>query len=244
VVLRSAHGLVLGDPSERARLTEVRNAVDAAAPQVRAVWSGWPGTTVVVVARSDSEAAAMVPGVGDLSQIAAVTAGEFGHLAGERVVVNPVPFRGLPAAARAAVLGHELTHVATAMVTSGSTPLWLSEGFADYVANRRRPDPPARIARQLAAAVRSGRVPDLLPGEGDFDPSGPHLSEAYDGAWLACRLVADRVGVDGLVRLYRIVSAGPGDPDAAADAGLRSVLGLSIEQFTALWRGYLRGQLT
>jgi hypothetical protein len=86
-------------------------------------------------------------------------------------------------------------------------------------------------------------VPELLPGEGDFDPSGPRLSEAYDGSWLACRLVADRAGVDGLVRLYRIVSADPGDPDSAADAGLRSVLGLSTEQFTALWHSYLRRQL-
>ncbi|MDQ1654634.1 MAG: hypothetical protein QOI35_3834, partial [Cryptosporangiaceae bacterium] len=242
-VLRSAQGLVLGDPAEMARLTEVRNAVDSVAPQVRAVWPEWPGSAIVVVARSDREAAAMVPGVGDLSQTAAVTAGELGHPAGERVVVNPVPFRGLPAAARSAVLGHELTHVATARVTSASTPLWLSEGFADYVANRGRADPPPQIARELAAAVRSGRVPELLPGEGDFDPSGPRLSEAYDGSWLACRLVADRAGVDGLVRLYRIVSADPGDPDSAADAGLRSVLGLSTEQFTALWRSYLRRQL-
>jgi hypothetical protein len=239
-VLSTPHGAVLGDPSGADRLDEIRDMLVRAVPRVSAIWPDWPRRTTVVLSRGPDEIAAMVPDIGELGQTAAATSGALG----DRIVVNPGPFRALGAAGREAVLTHELTHIATSAVTSASTPVWLSEGFADFVGNSGRTEPPGTIARQLAAAVRAGRVPGLLPSEGEFDPAGPRLAEAYDGSWLACRLIASRYGQDALTRLYRLVSAGPGTPEAAADSGLRSVLALTSEQFTAMWRDYLRAELS
>jgi hypothetical protein len=188
-----------------------------------------------------------VPNAGDLSQLAAVTSAELdaegGPPLGERIVVIPGPFGKLGADGQRIVLRHEITHVATRAVTSPSTPFWLSEGFADYVAYAAQPGPPESIARELAVEVRAGRVPERLPGEARFAPDSPRLAQAYEASWLACKLIAERIGTRGLVRFYKAVSVGPGDADAALDSGLRAVLGLTPEQFVALWRQYVQAQL-
>ena len=69
---------------------------------------------------------------------------------------------------------------------------------------------------------------------------GQRLAQAYEASWLACRLIAERIGPDGLVRFYRAVSTHPGEPEAAVDAALRSVLGITTDQFVTLWRQHLR----
>jgi hypothetical protein len=203
---------------------------------------------VVLVPRDADEVRRIVPAAGDdLRQIAAVTAAELGPEGGpplgERIVVVPAQFAALDARARTVVVRHELTHLATGPVTSSSTPFWLSEGFADHVGHLGSGEAPASAAGELAAEIRAGKVPDRLPGEGDFAAESPRLAQAYQSAWLACRLIAERVGEDGLARFYRTVSGGPGDADASLDSGLRSVLGLTTDQFVALWRAYLRARL-
>ncbi len=233
--VRTRHALVLGHRG--APLDELAKLVDRAVPRVTAVWGPWQEKVVVLRPGDDEEAAALVPKTGDVRQLAAVTAD------GARIVVVPGPFGKLRADGRAVVMRHEITHVATRAVTSDATPYWLSEGFADYVAYAGEPDSPRQVARELAAEVRAGTVPDRLPGEASFAPDGQRLAQAYQESWLACRLVAERIGAQGLVRLYREVSAGPGDPDASLDSGLRSVLGLTTEQFVTLWREYVREQL-
>jgi hypothetical protein len=211
------------------------------------VWGAWHEKVVVLLPGDAREAAALVPNVADLRKLAAVTAAELdaagGPPLGARIVVNPGPFGKLSRGGREVVMRHEITHVATRAVTGEATPYWLSEGFADYVAYAGEPDDPPQIARELAAEVRAGRIPQRLPGEAEFAPDGLRLAQAYEASWLACRLVAERIGAQGLVRFYRAVSAGPGAADAALDSGLRSVLGLTTEQFVALWRSYVREQL-
>ena len=51
-------------------------------------------------------------------------------------------------------------------------------------------------------------MPDHLPGPAEFDTRAADLQAAYEQAWLACRVLAERMGPDGLVRLYRRVEAG------------------------------------
>jgi hypothetical protein len=246
-VLRSPHGLVLAHPSTKALSREVSGLLERAVTRVSATWSSWRRRVVVVVAGDAAEVQALVPAAGDLTQIAAVTAAEVdlrgGPPLGERVVLNPKAFGALTEQGREVVIQHEVTHVATEAVTSASTPVWLSEGFADYVGYLGQQVRAPSVARELAAEVRAGRSPATPPGEGEFAADSRRLAQSYQAAWLACRLIADRVGEPGLVRLYRTVSAGPGDPDAALDSGLRSVLGLTTEQFITLWRSYLRAQL-
>jgi hypothetical protein len=247
VAVKSAHALVLGHPAAQQRLAELNTLVGSAVPRVTAVWGSWSQKVVVLVPGDEQEAAALVPNIGDLSQLAAVTAAELpagGLPLGERIVVIPGPFGKLTRDGRGVIMRHEITHVATRAVTGDATPYWLAEGFADYVAYAGEPDAPTQIARELAVEVRAGKVPERLPGKEEFAPDAPRLAQAYEESWLACRLVAERIGADGLVRFYRAVSAGPGDADAALDSGLRSVLGLTTEQFVALWRQYVQEQLT
>jgi hypothetical protein len=245
--LNSEHTLALGHPGSRGLMAQALALVDRAVPRVTSVWSDWRQRVVVLVPANAKEAAALVPGAGELRQIAAVTSADLGaengEPLGERVVINPGPFTALTDFGRQVVIQHEVTHVATRAVTSDATPYWLSEGFADYVGYTGQPVTPAGAARELTAEVRRGKVPDRLPGRSEFALDGQRLAQAYEASWLACRLIAERIGRPGLVRFYRAVSADPGAPEAAVDDGLRSVLGLTTEQFVALWRQYLRTQL-
>ncbi len=100
--------------------------------------------------------------------------------------------------------------------------------------------------RELAVRIAAGDVPPAPPGRAEFDGSGDRLSAAYEEAWLACRMVAERYGEDRLVRLYRTAAAEPGDAGdpRAEDRALRAVLGIGTSRFDAEWRAYLRKELT
>jgi hypothetical protein len=150
-------------------------------------------------------------------------------------VVSPAAYPKLNEIGRHVVLTHELTHVATHGADDSRTPVWLIEGLADYVGYKGLDVPVTSAARELRREVRAGRLPAALPGKEDFAGATGRLPQAYEEAWLACRLVAERYGEDRLVRLYRAAGA---RPDA-----LRRVLGLDTAGFTALWRDYLRREL-
>jgi hypothetical protein len=149
------------------------------------------------------------------------------------VIVVPGGFDRLTPTGRDVVLAHELTHVAAG---TGGLPVWLSEGFADYVAYRDAGLAVPAAAAELAAEVRSGRAPRELPGPAAFAPGADRLAAAYQEAWLACRFIAARTGEARLVRLYREARA------VGADRAL-TALGLPVATLTALWRTYVRDEL-
>ncbi|MBV9822720.1 MAG: hypothetical protein JO144_10815, partial [Actinobacteria bacterium] len=135
------------------------------------------------------------------------------------------------------------THIASRAVTSDEMPAWLVEGFADYVGNLDSGLPVPVTAAELAADVKAGRLPAKLPSDAAFS-TGSALPQAYEQSWLACRLVADRVGAAGLVKLYRTVAtAAAGNPATALATGLRQVLHTDVARFTADWRSYLVREL-
>jgi hypothetical protein len=89
--------------------------------------------------------------------------------------------------------------------------------------------------------VRRGRVPATLPSEQSFDLA-TESAQAYEGSWLACRLIAGHSGRAGLVRFYRMVG-GSDDALRALATALRAVMHESTAEFTAQWRAYLKAQL-
>ena len=90
---------------------------------------GWSRRVDVVVPASESELVSLVgPAFADMAGIA-IRDG-----AVQRVVINRVRAAPLSALELRVLLRHEITHVATRDLTSDSAPLWLVEGFADYVA--------------------------------------------------------------------------------------------------------------
>jgi hypothetical protein len=245
--VRTSRVLVLGHPGSLPLMRRILRAADAAVPRVSRVWRDWPGRVVVLVPDTTAELRRVIEHSGDLSQIAAVASADVGMdggpPAGERVAINPGPFRSLSDFGRRVVLQHEITHVATRDVTSTNTPYWLAEGFADYVGYLDSGATARSAARELGVDVRAGRLPRALPTERDFAGDNPRLAQAYELAWLACRLIVERAGRDGLVRFYRSVSEAPGDPDAALATALRAQLRMTPAEFVAAWREYVRREL-
>lgn len=240
--VRGDRSLVLGVGNGDAVLRGYATDADRAVPAVSGVWGeGWPRRTVLEVPASLARMAELLNASPSAYQgIAAVTTAELrdgAPVPADRIVVNPDAFAELSALGRQVVLSHETTHVATRTVTGPKTPLWLSEGAADFTAYRTTGRTPAQVAPELARDVAAGRVPGHLPTDADFGSTSTGLAQAYEGAWLACRLIAAEWGTDRLTALYRATDR------VGVDTAMRRTLGIGVPEFTARWRAYVTQEL-
>lgn len=240
-VVRGERSLVLGT-ADLAMLKRYARETDDAAQHVDDVWgSEWPRTVVVMVPKSQAEMARLLlrSDEAGLDQIAAVTTGEIGldkaGTSADRVIANPSGFAQLGDLGRQVVLTHEITHVATRATTTQDVPIWLSEGFADYVAYADTGISRAVIAQDVLDRVRAGQPPTALPQAADFDPARGQIAPAYSGAWLAAELISRRWGQEALVTFYRTVASG-----TAVDAAFSQVLGTDQAGFEREWLAYLQ----
>ncbi len=198
------------------------------------VLPAWRGPLVVEApasAAAFSAASGLSPQ--DASAIAAVTTtpdGDFTDVSAAQVYLNPDVYGPLSPAAQEIVLAHEATHIATEAIRT-SMPLWLSEGFADYVALRDNPRPVSELAGQVLAEVSDDGPPRGLPGPEDFDGSDEGVGAAYEGAWLAVRLLAEQYGEERLLDFY---SAADRSGDVARL--LRTRFGTTERAFVDAWR--------
>ncbi|MGD9959689.1 hypothetical protein [Nocardioides sp.] len=205
-----------------------------AAGSVRRVLGDWPGGLVVEV---PSTATALNQALGarsgEYDDIAAVTTTVDGSLDRSRpahVFVNPEVFVPGRAPGAQVVITHEAVHVATGAATA-TAPLWLVEGFADFVALRHVDLPSGQTASAIVSQVRSQGLPETLPADAEFATTGERLEASYEAAWLACRTLARLGSPDQLTAYYRAVSAG-GDPRAE----LRKIFGTTQASFITAWR--------
>ncbi len=247
--VRGTHSLILGVGRERAELRRYAELADRAVPAVRDAWRGdWPGKVVVLVPKSlDNMADLLGAPASGYQGIAAVTTGEAGgsgRTPADRIVVNPDAYGVLGELGKQVVLTHETTHVATRARTSRATPLWLSEGFADWVGYRGTDRTPHQAAPELRRAVVDGRLPAALPADDAFGFSGDAagLARAYEGSWLACRMIAEEWGEEKLRAFYEAVGRHR-QRAGAVEGALRDVLGTTGEDFTGRWRAYVREEL-
>ncbi|WP_418956619.1 hypothetical protein [Streptomyces tritici] len=248
-VVRGARSLVLGVGRSAARLRELAAGADRAAPAVSAAWPRpWAGRVVLLAPDSlDAMGRLLGAPAAGYRGIAAVTTGETGggpDAPADRVIVNPEAYGVLGAYGRQVVLTHETTHVATRAHTSAATPMWLSEGFADWAAYRGGGRTAAQTAPELRRAVLAGEAPDRLPDDEDFAFSGDGdaLARAYESGWLACELIASAWGERALTDFYAAVAAHP-RREGAVEKALGDVLTTTPEEFTARWRAYLTERL-
>jgi len=236
-VRRTPGTLVIVDGSDASADRYARLA-RAAVPVVRQVLPSWRTGLVVEVPSSVAnldDALSSEPGT--YSGIAAVTTTADGSLAPDapvHVFVNPVIFGQLRPTGSRVVMSHEAVHVATEAATNNTMPLWLLEGFADYVALLDIDLPVSTTAGQIIDRVREDGPPETLPGSAEFDTTTTHLGATYESAWLACRLLADRGGQEALVRLYMEVRDG-----ALIGSALEQVFGLTEAELTQMWRDLL-----
>ena len=161
----------------------------------------WTGHVVVLVPGSVEGMAGLLGSpASQYRGIAAVTTGEVGgppNAPADRIIINPDAYALLGPLGKQVVLTHETTHVATRAHTTAATPLWLSEGYADWIGYRGTGRTPSEAAPELARAVDGGATcRTACPTDGDFGFSGDatKLAQSYEGGWMACRMIAGAVG--------------------------------------------------
>lgn len=195
------------------------------------------GLVVEVPADGDQLHRALGADRGTYDAIAAVTAPVDGSTAPRspvHVFVNRSVYDGLDPVAAQVVMTHEAVHAVTGAALVQDAPLWLVEGFADFVALRDVTLPVSRTAAQVIRQVRKDGVPDALPADSDFDPGASHLGTLYEAAWQVAVTLAERGGADELVAFYRDVLDG-----TALDVALREHFGWTEARLTAAWRSRL-----
>ncbi|MBA3528845.1 MAG: hypothetical protein H0T91_05990 [Propionibacteriaceae bacterium] len=199
--------------------------------------AGWRGDLVLEVP-ADRRGFERVLGVtpGSYAQIAAVAwpEGPDAATAAVRIVVNSDLASQLDESGLAVLLAHEATHAATRSAASPA-PMWLVEGFADYVAYAAYPRTAGAAADVALSTVRSQGTPQALPTDDEFSATNPDLRLAYAESWLACRLLAEEFSAEQLNRFYLEVDSG-----SAVEVALRSIFSLSVPEFTSRLRGYLQ----
>lgn len=247
--VRGRHSLVLGVGREKPALRELAAKADHAVGEVTTVWPrGWDRRVVVLAPHSREAMAALLGRPADaVRDVAAVTTGEAGRVGADRsgqVIVNPEAYPKLSEFGRQVVLTHETAHVATRPSTSPSTPMWLSEGYADWVGYRASDRPAERLAPELAGRIAAGEGAGTLPEDDEFgfDGDSDRRASAYERGWLACRMIAQHWGGHRLAGFYREVGSGP-EGQKGLDIALRSELGLSHEEFVDRWRAYSEREL-
>ncbi|WP_143055140.1 hypothetical protein [Nocardioides luteus] len=150
------------------------------------------------------------------------------------VWVNQGVIGDLDAPGAQIVITHEATHAATDAATNTHRPMWLVEGFADYVALRDTKLPLSETAGQILAQVRENGAPDHLPGKAEFNTRSEHFGSEYEAAWLACEVLADAGGEQALVDLYEETGRGIG-----LEKALQASFGFGEDELTARWRSRL-----
>ncbi|OEJ51228.1 hypothetical protein BGM19_11950 [Streptomyces agglomeratus] len=248
--VRGERSLVLGVGQDTELLRSMARTADRAVPAAGRAWPGrWSRRLVVLVPASlDGMGALLGAPAAGYRGIAAVTTGSAGGpgaaSSADRVIVNPEAYGLLGDFGRRIVLTHEATHVATRAHTSAATPMWLSEGFADWAAYRGTGRTAGQAAPELQRSVRAADVPAALPADKDFGFAGDAgaLARAYEGGWLACELIAREWGEERLTAFYRAVG-GHGRREGAVEKAMHEVLETTPEDFTVRWREYLRSRL-
>lgn len=250
-VVRGERSLVIGVGRSPRALRPFARAADRAVSVVGEAWPReWPRKLVLEVPPTLKQMALLLDSPPATYQgIAAVTTGQSEKsedAPADRIVVNPEAYGTLSPEGKRVVMVHEAVHVATRQYTNDNTPLWLSEGIADWIGYRGTERTTAASAPELArhldgAGARRG-VPARLPSDADFrfgnDPQ--QLGRAYESSWLVCRMIAERWGERRLIDLYLAVSEGE---ERDVDRAVREVLGVSEAELTEQWRSYVEREL-
>ncbi|MET9023096.1 hypothetical protein ABZV93_24275 [Actinopolymorpha sp. NPDC004070] len=238
-VVRGRHSLVVGTGDD-GELRGFADTADRAVSRVSAVWgSGWEQYVVVLLPSTQAQMERLIGGGAQTQATVAAVTTSVGRTRPERashIVANPRTFDQLGSLGRLVVLTHEATHVAAHATVSGM-PVWLLEGFADFVAFHGSGLSSSVVAWGFLRDVRRRGPPRALPSGAQFDPRAKALDEAYESAWMACRYIAHRWGQLTLLRLYV-------EMDHAATEGdqyrvYQRVLGVSAERFVQGWRSYV-----
>ncbi|RKT53293.1 basic secretory family protein [Saccharothrix australiensis] len=241
-VLTGAGGFVLGHPGSEPLAARVLAELDTAVAAVTEVWGpSWTRRVAVLIPADARELQALVgPAFADgtIAGVAVADRVDAGTRTaqGQRVVLNRDSASALSPLSLRVLLRHEITHVAARGETADGAPLWLLEGFADYVGHRDGDVPPRRAAPALAERVRTA-PPTGLPPDARFQGGDREL--AYQESWSFHLYLARRLGEPRLVETYRRVAGAGRVTDERLDALVREATGVGVEELVRGWREFL-----
>ncbi|MEO6955294.1 MAG: hypothetical protein ABI137_01000 [Antricoccus sp.] len=243
-VAQSSSCLVIATQKTSVNLGELGALCDGAVAAVSAVWGPeWAQRAVLLMPDRLSDLRALGTGnrnLQNLSALAVATSVDVpsGRVSGARILLNAQPILSASVIALQVLLTHEVTHVAARAVTRAGTPLWLQEGFADFVGYQSAQiKPPAATA--TAAQLLAEGPPSDLPGDDEITGSGTTQEGAYEYAWLAMCLLDAAVGQPALVAMYRQIAMSS-DPEMSFNDWLQSHLSMTRAQFISAWISYVK----
>lgn len=240
IVARGHHVLVVVSASDAGRATALVSVADQALTQVASMWPVGTHQAVLYATRSPAVFSTFLGSGGNTGDYDGLTIGLDDTSTARaqhdlRVVVNPalVP----PGSGRMpALLRHEFTHVAKWADESTGTPLWASEGIAEYTAYRFHPGDQL-VSGQLGLDASRGRLPRTLPSDQSFfaDATGYY---DYGLAWCTFEYISERYGEGKVRALYESEARVGGTPDSAQARagqarGFQAVFGVSETTFMA-----------
>lgn len=241
-------GFVLYHPGDEDMANRLAGELDSAVRAVSQVWgTAWPMRVAMVLPGNSTEMRALVGPDFPINAVVAVSVADHVDRAhhtvqGQRVVFSPTGSRGLSPVALRVVVRHEFTHIAARADTVDGTPLWVLEGFADYVGYRTSGVELAQGAPDLAEQVNEGKPPAGLPTDAAFRSDGQELDLAYQQAWTVMKFVDARFGQAKVVEVYRALAGVGAQPPEQLDEQLRGLIGMDRAGLITAWRQYLREQ--
>ena len=160
---------------------------------------------------------------------------------GHRIILNPPAFGGRSTESSTSILAHELLHVATRESSGPFMPVFVDEGFAEYVGYDADPGSLAFLNSEIAAGTFDAQVPE------DFQftiGSGTDIYRSYQKSESAVTFFIQRWGLDRFRRFYRSlgrVKIEPGTARYWLESKLRKAIGMGVGGFERAWADSIAG---
>ena len=246
---RSRHFLLLRHPCEERSCEASHDYLTLAErglQRVGAYWPDLPRRTVVLVPDTQAELARLIQATFELDDFVAfaystVDLSEGIDYTGHRVILNPDAFEGRASETVLSILAHEMLHVATRESAGPFVPIFVDEGWADFVGNDADPASLAFFNSEVASGVFSGQLPE------DFEFSvgtGTDIYRSYQESQSAVRFFVERYGSERFVRFYKDLGSrqiAVGTVRYHVDRAMRRATGSGLEAFERAWADSIAG---
>ena len=209
-------------------------------------WNEVPPHVLILVPGDQQELERMIQATFDLENFVAfaystvdLTKGV--EYTGHRIMLNPPAFGGRSTSGSTSILAHELLHVATRSSSGPFVPVFVEEGFAEYVGYDADPGSLAFLNSEIAAGTFDAQVPE------DFQftiGSGTDIYRSYQKSESAITFFIQKWGLDRFRRFYRSLGAVKIEPGTARywlDAKLRKAIGVGARGFEKAWADSIAG---
>ena len=217
----------------------VLGGAEAARRVTTRYWSDVQSPILIIVPGNADELERMIQAtfeIGDFVAFAYWTeSGKGKDYSGNRIILNPDSFLNRDSSRAIETLAHELLHVGTRGTAGAFTPVFIEEGFADYVGSNASPEALSFLTSEIAAGI----FDEALPEDFEFTTGdGLEIFRSYQEAHSAVRFFVRRWGLDRFKSFYRqLGSVGfqPGTIRYWVDRMMHKNIMIGLDEFERRW---------